>query len=209
MFCIFVLIYFILFIYISIYKSRCVITKNLQLPKIRRQNRKGFTIVELLIVIVVIGILAAIVIVAFSGVQQRARDTIRKQNANDLAKALVMHYTEKGNYIDTDVNVSGDGWVNGGSAADLAAPNLVLGKLRSAGYLIGANIKDPRCYQAELAGCNGYIKITCGRNTPQLRAYVLVRLETVGTVAEPAEFSDCDSRSWWGTFGMNHRVLAQ
>lgn len=37
-------------------------------------TQKGFTIVELLIVIVVIGILAAISIVAFSGVQDRSRD---------------------------------------------------------------------------------------------------------------------------------------
>ncbi len=36
-------------------------------------NHTGFTIVELLIVIVVIGILAAITIVAFNGVQSKAR----------------------------------------------------------------------------------------------------------------------------------------
>lgn len=40
------------------------------------QNKQtGFTIVELLIVIVVIGILAAIVIVAYNGVQDRAKDS--------------------------------------------------------------------------------------------------------------------------------------
>lgn len=38
-----------------------------------RHNRSGFTIVELLIVIVVIGILAAITIVAYNGIQTRAK----------------------------------------------------------------------------------------------------------------------------------------
>lgn len=45
-----------------------------------RGNHRGFTIVELLIVIVVIGILAAIVIVAFNGVQNRAKNS-RVQSA--------------------------------------------------------------------------------------------------------------------------------
>lgn len=51
-------------------------------------KQKGFTIVELLIVIVVIGILAAIVIVAFNGVQNRAVDTAVKNDFAQVAKKL-------------------------------------------------------------------------------------------------------------------------
>ena len=43
---------------------------------------RGFTIVELLIVIVVIGILASITIVSYNGIQKRAQDTVV---ASDLA----------------------------------------------------------------------------------------------------------------------------
>lgn len=54
-----------------------------------RQSREaGFTIVELLIVIVVIGILAAITIVAFNGVQRRAHNTAVQTDLSQNAKKL-------------------------------------------------------------------------------------------------------------------------
>ena len=53
-----------------------------------RRRTEGFTIVELLIVIVVIGILAAITIVAFSGVQQRANNTKRVNTVQQYVKLI-------------------------------------------------------------------------------------------------------------------------
>lgn len=49
-------------------------------------NRSGFTIVELMIVIVVVAILAAISIVAFTGIQERAQNTAKIQAAQQIAK---------------------------------------------------------------------------------------------------------------------------
>ena len=51
-------------------------------------TKHGFTIVELLIVIVVIGILAAITIVAFNGVQDRARMNKIQSDLASLEKAI-------------------------------------------------------------------------------------------------------------------------
>ena len=47
-----------------------------------KKQQNGFTIVELLIVIVIIGILAAITVVAYNGIQERGR--VSKANS-DLA----------------------------------------------------------------------------------------------------------------------------
>jgi prepilin-type N-terminal cleavage/methylation domain-containing protein len=61
-------------------------------------KQKGFTIVELLIVIVVLGILAALVLNAYSGVQQRARNAQTLSAINAYRKALIQYATEQGDY---------------------------------------------------------------------------------------------------------------
>lgn len=65
---------------------------------LKLKSQKGFTIVELLIVIVVIGILAALVLNTFAGVQKRARDTQRQTDLNSLATQLEVYYNDRGSY---------------------------------------------------------------------------------------------------------------
>lgn len=61
-------------------------------------SMRGFTIVELLIVIVVIAILAAISTVAFNGIQQRAENTKTIQAVGEYGKALRAYATTNGGY---------------------------------------------------------------------------------------------------------------
>ncbi len=70
-------------------------------------KQQGFTIVELLIVIVVIGILAALVITTFTGIQQKARDTERTTDIKALHGQVEAFYAQKGYYPSlTDMNDS-------------------------------------------------------------------------------------------------------
>lgn len=62
------------------------------------KKQEGFTIVELLIVIVVIGILAALVITTFTGIQQRARDTERETDIKAMHSQAEAYYAEFGYY---------------------------------------------------------------------------------------------------------------
>ncbi len=61
-------------------------------------KKSGFTIVELLIVVVVIGVLAAIVIVAYNGITVSARDSSRISAVNQLAKAIEIYHVQTGQY---------------------------------------------------------------------------------------------------------------
>lgn len=62
------------------------------------KNKSGFTIVELLIVIVVIAILAAISIVAYNGIQQRARDAERASEVASTQKAIEFYRVDNSSY---------------------------------------------------------------------------------------------------------------
>lgn len=56
----------------------------------------GFTIVELLVVIVVIGVLAAISIVAYNGIQERAHIASAQSDLRSLGTAMQLHQAEHG-----------------------------------------------------------------------------------------------------------------
>lgn len=64
----------------------------------RKHKITGFTIVELLIVIVVIGILAALVLSSFSGAQAKARNASRANDIAAIQKALELFRAENGRY---------------------------------------------------------------------------------------------------------------
>lgn len=71
-------------------------------------NNKGFTIIELLIVIVVIAILATISIVAYNGIQERAQSTAAIAQAKKVIEAIRLVAIDEGRYTGESCLVPAD-----------------------------------------------------------------------------------------------------
>lgn len=79
-------------------------------------RQKGFTIVELLIVIVIIGVLAALVIVTYNGMQGRGRDARRQTDIRNVKAAIEQYKADNSFYPAVCPSDN-----TGCSASDLAA----------------------------------------------------------------------------------------
>lgn len=64
----------------------------------RINNNKGFTFIELLVVISIISVLATFAIINFSGAQKKARDGERKSDLRQVQTALSLYYNQYGEF---------------------------------------------------------------------------------------------------------------
>ena len=134
---------------------------------LRGQKQTGFTIVELLIVIVVIAVLATITVVAYNGIQQRATNNSITQTANVWVKALKLYKVDNG------------GWPNGGFTC--------LGE----GYLYGVSGTDTTgTAQCRQTGASGYTEQTAFKNA--MRPYF-----NNGALPTPVFLTAVDTNGDW------------
>lgn len=173
------------------------------------KKQPGFTIVELLIVIVVIGILAAITIVAYNGIQSRARDTQRKSDTTVITQALEYYYSINGEYPpssgSTAINTS---WSTTADASWQNLVNQLVPKYVSSLSVDPINTKD--IFVASSAANYSYAYYAnkgtyCGVGVGQM--YLLVyRLESI---AQDNHVDDCVSSPIINTYSgaSNYRVV--
>lgn len=64
------------------------------------RNQRGFTLVELMIVIVIIGVLAAIAVPAYSSYVSKAQERTCEANRRTISTAATMYYIENNEYAD-------------------------------------------------------------------------------------------------------------
>lgn len=84
------------------------------------RKQSGFTIVELLIVIVVIGILAAIIIVAYNGVQSQAKMAKQQSDLANYEKAIIIARNNTGKVLK---DITGSSWSLGACSVSSGNPD--------------------------------------------------------------------------------------
>jgi prepilin-type N-terminal cleavage/methylation domain-containing protein len=158
--------------------------KNTQL--FQRDTRRGFTIVELLIVIVVIGILAAIVIVAYNGVQSRAQYSREQSDMNAINKMIQIYYATNNSYPSTGGSGSWQGWSQ--------ASNFIPGIVPAYASTIPQMPSDP-------ATENSYLYTSNGTDYKLIRYSPIAGLPSVertnNSLADPVR-SPANPRGAWG-----------
>lgn len=66
--------------------------------------KKGFTFIEILLVVTIIAVLAAIGVVSYVSANKQSRDTRRKADLEQLRSALELYRSDNGTYVDRTVS---------------------------------------------------------------------------------------------------------
>lgn len=132
-----------------------------------KQKQSGFTIVELLIVIVIIGILAGLVITTFVGIQARGRDSERQTDIKAVQGQLEAFFAVNG-YYPTITNLNSSTWRSANDVkldpAALKDPNQAQTGTDSATYPLGGSVSDTQY---------GYVTTGCTSPDVECDTYVL------------------------------------
>lgn len=116
---------------------------------IKQTDKRGFTIVELIIVIVVVGILAAIVIASYSGTRNRAEKSSYDSHAQQVKLKLGEYFTDNNRYPGTKADVVS--YLNSINSSSLATE---LGKVE---YTYAATPAAPtQCTTSGAVLCTSY-----------------------------------------------------
>jgi len=167
-----------------------------------KKSVSGFTLVEVLIVITVIAILAAIGIVSYSGIQDRARDSKRIEDVSHIGRSLKL-------WAGTDKSLASFGGGSGGQGFgwfenNYGGANIPIKTVLINNKLATLGIRDPNFVNMS----QDYVISLCTTASDNRRV-VMAKLEVAPTqtVAQQITQAGCTSGSystWVSTNGMNY-----
>lgn len=99
----------------------------------KKTNRKGFTLIEILVVVAIIGILAGVVLVGLRGTGPQARDSRRVADLRQVQNGLELYYNKNSAYP-PDSDWAGLKTALVGAAAGLGISNLPQDPTNNATY---------------------------------------------------------------------------
>lgn len=120
----------------------------------KKLNQKGFTLVELMVVIAILGVLAAIAVPRLGGSTDSAKDAKLKADLRTVESAIMQYYSVNGKYPN-DINaiVTGAGKILSVWPKDARGDDLGYQKLNTGYNLYGQNSKNHRWFSP---GSNDY-----------------------------------------------------
>jgi prepilin-type N-terminal cleavage/methylation domain-containing protein len=185
----------------------------------RHNARRGFTIVELLVVILVVGILASLVAVTYTRSSAQARDTKRIADLEAISDSITAYRLRFNDHVTNTTcagagNGTGNGWFN---FVGTGYTKSILSCLTDKGYL-NANITAPSGCGTQVQNAPGktcrqsgytYMKSTC-TVSGQTVTVIMARLELSGAETDlQGANAVCSSSAYATSYQMNYMVKVE